>query len=215
MPLFQYAATGCMMISDNISPCFPWMSHQTDEDLHGEDADEDVRSPRRGAPFIFFRPIEVPWKSWFDNQWYLKNGISMIMVFWYTMIWWYFTNWYHRSWYFDIHNLMLMIIIFLSKLLSIYICYLNLLVISVHYIYIYIYTVFLINIPIQIKLSKLLSVYIVWHIFIIEIRGISPEMEWPEIDGIRSFNLGRLEWPLIWEAIGHGIYVLGVGHICV
>ena len=73
----------------------------------------------------------------------------------------------------------------------------------------YIYTVFIINIPIQIKLSKLLSVYIyiVAHfctvkttyiyIFIIEIRGISPEMEWPEIDGIRSFNLGRLEWPLI------------------
>jgi hypothetical protein len=57
MPLFQYAATGCMMISDNISPCFPWMSHQTDEDLHGEDADEDVRSPRRGAPFIFFRSM--------------------------------------------------------------------------------------------------------------------------------------------------------------
>jgi hypothetical protein len=45
------------MISDNISPCFPWMSHQTDEDLHGEDADEDVRSPRRGAPFIFFRSM--------------------------------------------------------------------------------------------------------------------------------------------------------------
>lgn len=33
------------------------MSHQTDEDLHGEDADEDVRSPRRGAPFIFFRSM--------------------------------------------------------------------------------------------------------------------------------------------------------------
>lgn len=138
MPLFQYAATGCMMISDNISPCFPWMSHQTDEDLHGEDADEDVRSPRRGAPFIFFRPIEVPWKSWFDNQWYLKNGISMIMVFWYTMIWWYFTNWYHRSWYFDIHNLMLMIIIFLSKLLSIYIYMLPKFIGNICTLYIYI-----------------------------------------------------------------------------
>ena len=111
---------------------------------------------------FFFRPIEVPWKIWFDNQWYLKNGIlPMIMVFWYTMIWWYFTNWYHDHG-FDIYNLMLMIIIYLSKLLSIYIyiCYLNLSVISVHYIY----TVFIINIPIQIKLSKLLSVYIYIYI---------------------------------------------------
>ena len=73
----------------------------------------------------------------------------------------------------------------------------------------YIYTLYLLLIYLY-KLNcrnYYLYIYIVAHfctvkttyiyIFIIEIRGISPEMEWPEIDGIRSFDLGRLEWPLI------------------
>ena len=52
------------------------MSHQKDEDLHGEDADEDVRSPRRGAPVFFFDQLRYHEK--FDL---IINGTSKMVFY--------------------------------------------------------------------------------------------------------------------------------------